>query len=140
MLIACSARKITNEDRALKSVHEYLNSHLNDPKSYESVEFELDSNRSTYDVVNVAAKYRLDDYRTKRLMISDTSSKLYKETDSIYRALTLESYKIVLDTTVEYWSVRHKYRAKNAMGALILSHDVFMLDKKFKVLRVIDGN
>jgi len=147
----------TKEGIAHRIVKEYLDSTLNDPKSYESVSFsKLDTGSSNY--LNSPNYVKLQDS-----LISHTSelsslkidlqfpdlynSKVIKYkikkllSDSVYYQKKMDSVENNFKTEQTGWILTHTYRAKNGFGALGLHTTVFELDTNLtKIINVLENN
>lgn len=132
LLAACSE---TREQKAQGLVKEYLNKNLNDPKSYESVSWgTLDSSFTTYEeiaAIDIAMQSKAAERAVDELKNGDPEiGEMYKKD---YDSLTkrLDSIKLAYKPTFNCLMLKHKYRAKNAMGAVILEEKTFFIADDF---------
>jgi hypothetical protein len=100
-VFASCASKVSLEDKAKKYVTDSVLSSFNDPKSFEFVSSVVDTFRVVDEIKNVndLLKYKQD------------SAKSYRELDSLAK---IDKNKII------NYQITITYRAKNAMGALML--------------------
>jgi len=141
---ACSKQK-TKEGLAKLNIKSYIDSTLNDPKSYESISFgNLDTLYNT--VYTDSAYLRLEIISTD--IEIENSNLLIKDYDKwnahkpIYQK-TIDSIKKLEDIAMSNYKPRfigyqmtHKLRAKNALGALMLQEWRFKFDKKCDIIGV----
>jgi disulfide oxidoreductase YuzD len=149
--VSCSK---TPEQKAKQAVKDYLQKNLNDAKSYESVEFgKVDSVFSSFDESKEGVELKLkEDVLSKRVVelsnridVAENNSELKKIIEE-NKELT-QKRKDLVDTifykSIKYkgtfsgYKINHKYRAKNKMGAMVLTEDCFILDKNFAVTKVL---
>ena len=132
VLGACSS---SNEDKAKRTVKDYLKENLDNFKSYEPVfwgnlrEFSIDSikqNDSYYQEHLHSANEALK--RSKELLIIIDSYKSKKDTISIEYAEIVAQIE-GCRARYECWVIDHKYRASNNIGALILNEETFYITK-----------
>lgn len=126
VMFACTTQSnLTPQQKAEGSVKDYLNKNLNDPHSYESVQFgTLDSIK-----VDTAALHnlRIDESQVKDGLLAS----LYDphEFDSLAKRVADSVHQL------GQWQIEHSYRAKNGFGALMLTKDVFYLDSNLNVTK-----
>ena len=152
-LASCS-----KQSKAESSVKGFLKNNLDDAKSYESISFSnIDTAWTTFDLSERGQKL------SDALEVTQTDvdhSKMDIEADKVYSLSTKKdedslsirlsrynSAKIEYDKeagvypkTQRGWIIDHSFRAKNKIGALILSKKRFVLDNDFKVLVQSDIN
>jgi len=130
------------QKKAEEGVKNYLKENLNDWDSYENVSF------SNFVVINPNAEVKdsIPDSLNIEVEIDTTSISLEttdeeldrksKELDDKLNKL-LELNKIIAKRTEQQtaYSITHKYRAKNKLGAIILDEQKYILDKNFKVIK-----
>jgi hypothetical protein len=155
LLILVSACSTDPKAKAKKSIEAYLQTKLNDPKSYEFMELDSlkpitksDSLRSAQiDEEYTAIKSFDYDAEKRRLNIIYDYSIPLAETQKLIDKLTEVQTKDSLikvkyaalitpetDKIVTGYSTVLKFRSKNGMGALTIGNERFTLDKDFKVL------
>ncbi|MFZ4414579.1 MAG: hypothetical protein ACOYOV_15960 [Bacteroidales bacterium] len=142
------------EDKAKAAIKEYLQKHLNDAKSYESVEFGKLINDSTEYEDSYNAKilmkqhiYALEAYN-KDLdngLEDRDNAKVYLEQANIDKAEADRLEKKIEKDKKEFkrelcYIISHKYRAKNKLGALILQTSFFTLSEKFEIIDELSEN
>jgi len=131
---SCSTTPVEKAKHTLKS---YLDTTLNDAKSYESVSWgeleklypfkkyskEIDSLTIIRDSLYTASR--------KGDIFSDKNDRLFKEamkiTTKIRDLLRLPIEEDTLQMQMG-WKISHKYRASNKMGGVVLTDDVFRLN------------
>ncbi len=159
-IISCSQNP---QQIAEKSVRDYLQKNLNDASSYESVEFgKLDStfssvvslkqyqdslaiidtikNTNTYideQVQNLKDEnssqgYTFDVEKIPAIKEMREMQKSYRKRDSLIH-IYLDGLRNNFKQEFIGFSITHKYRGKNGLGALILKTDTFQLDKNLSV-------
>lgn len=148
VLFSCSK---SPENQAQSNISEYLKANMDDPSSYESVEFEkLDTlhtsfNESKKGMQLIADESRLALGMTKLdikldnddLSMSDIenikkeSSEITKKRIAINDTRTSETIKY--KGAISGYSMVHKFRGKNKLGAKILDEIRFLLDTKLVV-------
>jgi len=157
-----SSCQFTKQQKAEKLIKNYLNEHLNDPHSYESIKFsQLDTSFSKLEDDTV---YRFAIKNIERVQGECEKWKLQNPDDDGIselehsRALYLEKMdRFFYDDSIEYvkirdeasekfkshfngWRISHTYRAKNGFGALGLHESGFILNKACdSILDVIDA-
>lgn len=137
VLISCN--NLTPTQRAEKTIKEHLANELNDAASYEPVETKLDSFYAGY-FKSAEGKKLWKEFR-------DADSSSVDMLSNNYKPMTIEEIAVQkkrIDTInaraerfhkVFYgWQAQHKYRAKNALGALVLSFDTFYLNRQFQIM------
>jgi hypothetical protein len=111
----------TPEQKACIAIRKYLQENLNDPRSYEPGQFQVDP---VYKSIPAYEKSR------DSLFVLLKSEKLgagdYATQDSLLRI----KYNSQM---MDGWNVIHSYRAKNALGALISNESEFYVDNEFNV-------
>jgi hypothetical protein len=129
VISACSTQpSVTPQTRAERAVTEFLKKQLNDPSSYQSIEFgKLDS-------------IKVDTAEIHRLRVIEMEEK-----DGLLATIDMRPFydsfaKATSDSMHQlgYWQIEHSYRAKNGFGALMRTTDIFYLDTNFKVTRAKD--
>ena len=142
------------EKKAQKLIKQQLKETLNDPKSYEAVNFgKLDSAftliKENLDYIEANAGYEV--YSQSTL---DKSNYEYFDSYKLKYVVDFDLWNAEIDTAKKYlailekmesefipefkgWSMTHKLRAKNAMGAVILNEYIFYFDKDItKIINV----
>lgn len=94
-----------NETPVEKSISNYVQTSFKDPSSYEKISIEV------LDTVTVA----------KKIKISED------------KGLTHEQFDNEPKDKFLYYTVSHKYRAKNSFGALMVYDDIVSMDKDLKI-------
>ena len=147
LLVSCS----NPEKKAQKLIEKELQTSLNDPKSYESVNFgSLDSvfTSPSRDIDYIGYKSKYDVY-TNAYEEQMAKVKLYSGLSIYYdeTKFALEMAQIYLDTVevvsakmieistnfvyeFDGWKMKHTFRGKNAFGAVIVSSMMFYFDKE----------
>ncbi|KAF5068325.1 hypothetical protein DSECCO2_244210 [anaerobic digester metagenome] len=157
VVVACNT---SNESQAKKLIKEYLKTTMNDFSSYESVEFsELDSCFTLYydseeaknlsEMIESEKKY--NEFLSEKIesfIQRDFSNELIESfknsydksqirIDSLFQA-DIEAHQSFIPEFIGF-EMTHKFRGKNAFGALILNEYVFLFDKDFtKVIEAIN--
>ncbi|QEC80294.1 hypothetical protein [Mucilaginibacter ginsenosidivorax] len=146
--VALASCTQSNEQKAQTLTKKYLDSTLNDAKSYEAVKFSkldtltesIDENSQyrNYEQVKDSLKTIADSLHNAILGAivsspSDTANLKHKA-DSIYskQEKNLEDEKAFIEKFKGKpigWVISHTYRAKNAMGAVVLSTNLFRFDQ-----------
>ena len=136
---------LTNDQKADTLVRHFLDSTLNDPKSYEAIKFEkLDTVMTVY----------TDDPAYKKLPIAGIDQRLddvvaryeiyekrmdngyYEKLDKLNQAAQ-DSLEKVYKPKIKGYHVKHSFRAKNGFNALTLHSMGFNIDTGFT--RVLDS-
>lgn len=149
-LMSCSK---SFEEKAHESVRTYLIKNIDDPSSYESVEFgKMDSvkglNREEREKYIKAVEERKDnryiieveklissgEIHHNKILYEQKKNELRKE-DSIRRKAFWDSLSIKYPMKFIGYNITHKFRAKNKVGALELQEYKFFLDTNFVVER-----
>lgn len=158
LFFSCST---SPQEKAEAAIKEYLSKNLNDAKSYESVEFgKLDSVFTSCEdlqdykdtmALHKEAEVFIPQSKEKIKSLIDENKALsstfeFKESISKMKAIIremeirdsmavayLENIKHNFKPEFVGFDLVHKYRAKNAMGALILKTDTFKFDKNLIV-------
>jgi hypothetical protein len=146
LLVSCSK---SPEEQAKENIEKFITSKMDDPKSYESVSFgKLEKTKSS---VNDDDKYfelvkeelHIDSlatisYNDAMNFTSDkaiaSATKNYEEINKLLQSQIQEvkEYKKKYNP-VDIYKIKHSYRGKNKMGALILDSCTVILDKDLKV-------
>ena len=149
MLCACGN---SPEKQAENRIKQYLKENLNDPSSYESISFgTLDSTfSSVYDdpaFKELSEKNQAYRDSSHKASIASIYAKSRKETqeinlkrdeyDAIVKELEQKRDEIRVSHKGDFygWSMTHKYRAKNGVGALGIDVQTFYLDKELTTIR-----
>ena len=116
------------KDEMHTAIDNYLEEHLNDPDGYENIEIE-NPKRITH-----ITKY-LEESVSNINSGSKNSEALSSEAlDSVigyYKQRGIDPYEIL------GYEVRHKFRAKNSFGALVIQEQTYIFSKDLKkILRV----
>lgn len=149
LLVSLSSCTKTPEQKAQKSVSDYLVSKLDDPKSYESVSF--GKLKSTFTDIKDDPKYlkleaeyieantkQDEQYQSAMSMTHDNTIK--EATDLFKKRMAIT--KSIGDEIADFRKnfkpqsiliMNHKYRARNKMGALVLDSLTFTMDRFYKV-------
>ena len=133
LLVSCAK---SNEEKAKVTVKNYLDSTLNDRKSYEAVSW--GSLRRGYPIHSNMGEFkalmnRSDSFRKETNKYDILSNKHQELWDSILsinqQLIHLSEQEIREDTTQPQngWIISHKYRAANKMGGTILFEEDFKL-------------
>ena len=149
LLLVVSCTK-SPEDQAKKNITEYLKKNMDDPSSYESVEFgKLDTLHSAFNESKEGIALRNEDAKLE-LKMDDLSKELDTNPQSINR---LKQIQVTSDSITKRrreindvqlknanykgdfvgFNMTHKFRGKNKLGAVILNEKRFLLDTKFNV-------
>jgi hypothetical protein len=154
LMIGCQ----TKEEKARTAIKEYLSKTLNDFKSYEPIEYgSLDSNESAFAETDQyqLLKERRDYYKkqmndaNERAQNAELYDKrkaitLYKEAEANANSAG-EFNKLILEGLDKFkgkfngYIIRHKFRAKNAMGGLVLNQKYFLLSPKMICYKMQDN-
>ncbi len=128
ILSACNSE----QNKAEKAVKQYLQRNLQDPKSYEPVSFSdvKKVQRSYKETMDYAlwmrsykdAKEEFDLYINYDVDKAEITLKFMKQYDSI-----MQAREAVFIPVTEYM-IKHKYRAKNALGGTVTTESVYYLD------------
>ena len=138
------------EKKAQEYISAYITSKMDDPKSYESASFgklepykeELQYNPEfikLYVEYEKRAKLETDAYA--QTLNSTDNPRIIQLANEIYESRK-DSSKIALDNVQKYkvkfkaddiFSMRHTFRGKNKMGALVLDSCVAIVNKEYKV-------
>ncbi|MFV5701060.1 hypothetical protein ACM55F_04220 [Flavobacterium sp. XS2P12] len=137
------------ENQAKENVEEYITTKMDDPKSYESVKFgKLEKGKSSYQdeekYKKLVLEYNEIDKRVSDaydLAMSMTHEETIKSATKSYNSLASmrSSYLTQIDRymktykPVDIFKIKHSFRGKNKMGALILDSCNVILDKNLKV-------
>ena len=125
VLGACSS---SNEDKAKRTVKDYLKENLDNFKSYEPVfwgnlrEFSIDSIKQN------------DSYYQEHLHSSIEYAEIVAQIEGCRARYESEQEKLSNYLKTAYpdhscWVIDHKYRASNNIGALILNEETFYITK-----------
>ena len=104
-LVLLSVVSCNKETPVEKSISNYVQTSFQDPSSYERISI------AVLDTVTVAKKIK---------MIEDSG-------------LTHEYFDNEPKDKFLYYTVSHKYRAKNSFGALMIYNDIISMDKDLKI-------
>lgn len=147
LLAACSSiQSPSHQQQAESLVKAYLDSTMNDPKSYQSVKFlKLDTLRSNpkddpkYVAMENSYDSLLDESNanSKNIPLATTIPRLEyikKRSNELYEketALLLKesAFSLYYKGKQTGWSILHTFRGKNGFGALTLGTTKFYLDK-----------
>ena len=150
LLMACASCSKSSENQAQENIQEFITKKMDDPKSYESVNFgKLDSLFSPFEDSKEGITLKLEDENlSKRLDelsnqidVAKSIPELQKiqEEDNIITARRSKLVDIILEKSLKYkgefvgFKIKHSFRGKNKMGALILDSCTVVLDKNLKV-------
>lgn len=127
VLFSCASK---SDDKVEASIKSYMKQNMNDFNSYEPVETSKPD--SFYLFYNQTAAGRaewakVDNHDPTDLLATPDSA---ITPDSLDRL----TEKTIKSKTFYGWKVFHKYRAKNAVGATILSQDTFYFDRNFQLV------
>lgn len=151
ILFSCSK---SLEKQAESNITEYLKTNMDDPSSYESVEFgKLDTLHTSFSETAEGIKLNTEDDKLKQqsdnlsnrldlpnLTMSDLKS-IESENEKITKRRK-EINSILMDKVLTYkgevngYSMSHKFRGKNKLGAIILNDVRFNFDKKMVITNV----
>lgn len=147
ILISCSK---SPEKQAKENVEKYIKAKLDDPKSYESVNFgKLDSTFSLFDESKEGIELQQQDEKYSQRM-SELSAEIdiadnISELDKIIEETKIISQKrkdltdTIFSRSIAYsgkfcgYKIKHSFRAKNKMGALVLDSCIVELDTLMNV-------
>lgn len=148
VLFSCSK---SIEKQAQDNITEYLKKNMDDPKSYENVEFgKLDTLHSSFEESKEGIELRTEDSKLSD-MVAELSNKLdspdltvndIKDIQQENTEITkkrLEINNILQKKSLTYkgdvngYSMVHKYRGKNGFGAVITKETNFLLNLKLEV-------
>jgi glycyl-tRNA synthetase alpha subunit len=149
LVIAFASCTKSPENQAQENIQEYITTKMDDPKSYESVTFgKLEKGKSSYQdeekYKNLVLEYEDMDKRVSDaydFAMSMTHEETIKRATKSYNSLTsmrslyltqIEKY-IKTYKPVDIFKIKHSYRGKNKMGALILDSCKVIMDKDLKV-------
>jgi pyruvate/2-oxoacid:ferredoxin oxidoreductase beta subunit len=149
LVIAFASCTKNPENQAQENVQEYITTKMDDPKSYESVTFgKLEKGKSSYKdeekYKNLVLEYEDMDKRVSDaydFAMSMTHEETIKGATKSYNSLASmrSSYLTQIEKymktykPVDIFKIKHSYRGKNKMGALILDSCKVILDKDLKV-------
>jgi pyruvate/2-oxoacid:ferredoxin oxidoreductase beta subunit len=149
LVIAFASCTKSPENQAQENVQEYITTKMDDPKSYESVTFgKLEKGKSSYQdeekYKNLVLEYEDMDKRVSDaydFAMSMTHEETIKRATKSYNSLASmrSSYLTQIEKymktykPVDIFKIKHSYRGKNKMGALILDSCKVILDKDLKV-------
>ena len=148
ILFSCSS----SDDKAHENVSDYIKSKLDDPKSYESDSFgklepikeELENNPEfikLYDLYKSQSEHELSMYSSLLKSDSIRHPDTYKTTKEYYTSAKdssekvlakLQSYRTSFKPS-DMFAIKHRFRAKNKMGGLVLDSCTAYLDKEYNV-------
>jgi hypothetical protein len=120
LLCLCSCSQ-TPEQKACVAVKEYLKGNLDDPRSYEPGQFE----------VQPEVKEVPDHQRKKDSLLALMKSDKLSVRDWIVKDSLLNIQYLSQMTTG--WNITHAFRAKNKFGALVSDQATFFVDKNYQV-------
>jgi hypothetical protein len=150
-VVLCSCTK-SPEEQAKSNISEYLKKNMDDPSSYESVEFgKLDTLHTSFSESKEGIELETKDSKlgdrvtelSNKLDLPDLTlndiKNIQKENEQITKD-RLAINDIIAKKTLTYkgsvngYSMTHKFRGKNKLGAKILNEINFLLDTKLVVL------
>ena len=139
----------SQENQAQENIEKYITAQMDDPKSYESVSFgKLEKRKSSYQDEEKYKKLVLEyDDMDKRvneaydLAMSMNHENTFKSAMESYNKLESMRGSILTETeqylkkykSVDVFEIKHCFRGKNKIGALILDSCNVILDKNLKV-------
>jgi hypothetical protein len=149
-----NACQFTHQQKGEKLVKDYLNDHLNDPSSYQSMSFsKIDTNFKKYeysDPQGIDYRKKYDDIQLKELEDENLMDKeLKKESMNWTNYYRWEKESKTLSAQIKKWDsffedrnkgykgpikdfvIIHTYRAKNGFGALGIETTAFTIDSAF---------
>ncbi|MFE3849423.1 hypothetical protein ACFX5D_15805 [Flavobacterium sp. LB3P45] len=149
LVIAFTSCTKNSENQAQENIQEYIISKMDDPKSYESVSFgKLEKGKSSY---QEEEKYKklVSEYNDMDKRVSDaydfamsmTHENTIKSATESYEKLASMRSSVLTETeqylkkykSVNIFKMKHSFRGKNKMGALILDSCTVVLDKTLQV-------
>ncbi|EKT3964927.1 hypothetical protein AAIP55_002457 [Flavobacterium psychrophilum] len=148
LIISCSK---SPEKIAESNISDYLKKNMDDPSSYESVEFgKLDTLHASFEESKEGIELRAKDNKleervtelSNKLDLPDLTMNDIKNIQLENAEITkkrLEINDILQSKTISYkgavngYSMIHKFRGKNKLGTKILNETKFLLDTKFNV-------
>jgi pyruvate/2-oxoacid:ferredoxin oxidoreductase beta subunit len=149
LVIAFASCTKSPENQAQENVQEYITTKMDDPKSYESVSFgKLEKGKSSYQdeekYKNLVLEYNDMDKRVSDaydLALSMTHENTIKSATESYEKLASMRSSVLTETeqylkkykSVDIFKMKHSFRGKNKMGAIILDSCNVILDKNLKV-------
>lgn len=149
LVIAFASCTKSPENQAQENIKEYLTAKMDDPRSYESVSFgNLEKGKSSYQDEEEYTKLVLEyDDMNKRVTdaydfaMSMTHENTIKSATESYNKLASMRSSVLTETdkylkkykSVDIFKMKHSFRGKNKMGALILDSCNVILDKNLKV-------
>lgn len=144
--ISCSK---TLEQQAQENIKVYLSKKLDDPRSYEAVSFgKLEKDRSSYKDDPKYLKLIKEELKTDSIAnVSYQQAMTFTHKNTITSAIkTYKQVSVIRDVEikdikkfkknykpVDRFTIKHSFRAKNKMGALILDSCTVILDKQLSV-------
>lgn len=140
----------TNESKIDNSLKKYFNETAKDPSSYEPMETKVIDTLLVSDIAKLKIEslnsekedyeYNIEEVEIKRKNSSAKMDSLYLQMiDNSKSQIELVNNNIskyndkLKNDSVYALIVEHKFRAKNSLGALNISEDVFALDKNLNV-------
>lgn len=134
----------TNKTPIEKSISEYVQTNLKDPKSYEKISIiVLDTIKVGNEIKEEKAKYKetIKEYELKNSKLrqgtqNEAIKSYIKDNENqidFYNKEIAYRCKDSSSTETKYYKVSHKYRANNSFGAKELYNDVVTIDKDYKI-------
>jgi hypothetical protein len=128
------------QKKAEEGVKNYLKENLNDWDSYENVSFSnfvvINPNAEIKDSIPDSLNIEVDTTSINPDMsLEDMEKSFAKHNEFLRKSKQLEA---LIEKRIEQktaYSITHKYRAKNKLGAIILDEQTYILDKYFKVIK-----
>ena len=115
LLAVYSCGNPSNEEKAKTLIKNYIDKHADDPESYEAVAFGSLDSMTSISMIGTGVEY------------ANLQRDFDKSTDMEKRKSIMAQQQEVLKDR-QGFRITHKYRANNALGAKILSEDVFYLN------------
>ena len=134
VLILFSCSKPTKEELAHTAIKEYIKGKMNDPSSYQSVSFgKLDTVFTPFiSHIKTDLPFVLDTFRTDSREGIALQNSRQSSRDSLTKLLETERKNF--KPRMEFFTMEHSFRGKNALGALILNNIQFQFDTTMKVV------
>ena len=140
-------------------IKDYVSKNFNDPKSYELIEFKVVDSITPHEIAKISIEDTKMDLKMDKESLLDAKKLLEdlqnekmndllvgaQESYNNYKLMVESDEKIIKDdekklnnNDVYGYVVLHKFRAKNAMGALLLQEKAFLFDKENKLIGMYD--
>lgn len=128
------------QKKAEEGVTNFLKENLNDWKSYENVSFSnfvvINPNAEIKDSIPDSLNIEIDTTSfNPDMTLADMEKFEAKHNEFLRKSEQLDKIIAKRIEQKTAYSITHKYRAKNKLGAIILDEQTYILDKNFKVIK-----